>query len=1056
MEKVSLSNKVFTDNPLLDEIVYNARQIATGIVVKDYDLANKNETKESMLNGDTLVAIGNNTISFSNFYYDEEILEHLYSKETAAAFARDNNLIPKADRQKLLNLAIQIFKDNYEEQNNYYRMLHGQPNYDETGAWKGLWIDTKYINSVTPTSIDHVSAFYKEEYDYDDDGNRIVVSDYQPIDQLSVSQKNLIYENGTCENIYNDTNTLASWDLTQFDVRYIMHIGDREVDYYNARVADRFALLYCPESDAQEVQRRFKDLFEANRLYLLYTGYSEAYKYRSDYYDNFMMIFLTIQTIIDLIVELPEYIIRRDIFDTRTCKYIFESNGVKYFKDIPLKYQVALVKNLNKLIKFKSTDKCIVDIVSIFGAENIEVFRYYIMKDRYVNSKDILDYYDEKKVTTDSMGNTTVSEDNDKDYDLKFIKVPLLDKYDNYIRKDSSVLKYDTVVESDAYWTGDKQYKDVKQDIKDIDFTVLRSKYYSIEAVIDLAKRNFTLGYFMNILMYNNVDKSALMINLPNVSTTKKFELVDTIIALFSLSYIYYGVEDTIVDTRSKCAQILGFNMEADLAKISAWLEENHKGLTLKDLHVETYAVPDNNSIISFNQLQDIFFTNKDCYDHIIKVMRNPPSKEIYDAYRYLYKTLLIMNYNMEYFLVGNNTIVDQYKANGYKSKFIVLPKEEDYHNPDDFTRDWKWLVKSVDDNNLCFVVPDTFSEDHNLDLYIKENNDLKKIGTAKMAYTYREFLRYKDGSLFSFITRILNMNSKDTRQEACVNAIQAIVSYMKDYIDQDKINLDTVFAGLPSISIDFIKQYVTEVIDFFKSFKIFTHDSSIIYSIDDKFENYVQLIDHILLKYLFDKSEIIKIEDAIQGMTTGLTAKEKCRMIDKVWFDITTWLTKNYSEYYNSDNYKQVEKIIRDYKEHYTTLTMNSEEFNAENHYIKEIDDYAVDAIVHMLIDLVYEEHVNILESIHTEYNNTYDDYYRDDWLVDIGILLISRYLEDRMRYQDDITRSDFYDFYSVLLMNDARQSMNHSQSKSERYNLIDDYYSINTQEFPAHQFDT
>ena len=81
MEKVSLSNKVFTDNPLLDEIVYNARQIATGIVVKDYDLANKNETKESMLNGDTLVAIGNNTISFSNFYYDEEILANSEQKD---------------------------------------------------------------------------------------------------------------------------------------------------------------------------------------------------------------------------------------------------------------------------------------------------------------------------------------------------------------------------------------------------------------------------------------------------------------------------------------------------------------------------------------------------------------------------------------------------------------------------------------------------------------------------------------------------------------------------------------------------------------------------------------------------------------------------------------------------------------------------------------------------------------------------------------------------------------------------------------------------------------
>ena len=79
------------------------------------------------------------------------------------------------------------------------------------------------------------------------------------------------------------------------------------------------------------------------------------------------------------------------------CKYIFESNGVKYFDDIPLKYQIALVKNLNKLIKFKSTDKCIVDIISIFGINNIEVFKYYIMKDRYLNKPNDLDYYNNKK-----------------------------------------------------------------------------------------------------------------------------------------------------------------------------------------------------------------------------------------------------------------------------------------------------------------------------------------------------------------------------------------------------------------------------------------------------------------------------------------------------------------------------------------------------------------------------------------------------------------------------------------------------------------------------------
>ena len=35
MHKPTLSNKVFTENPLLDEIVYNARQLATGVILKD-------------------------------------------------------------------------------------------------------------------------------------------------------------------------------------------------------------------------------------------------------------------------------------------------------------------------------------------------------------------------------------------------------------------------------------------------------------------------------------------------------------------------------------------------------------------------------------------------------------------------------------------------------------------------------------------------------------------------------------------------------------------------------------------------------------------------------------------------------------------------------------------------------------------------------------------------------------------------------------------------------------------------------------------------------------
>lgn len=1114
MQKPTLSNKVFTENPLLDEIVYNARQLATGVILKDEDKANNAETVDSIHMGDVLIAINKGNAKFSNFTYDSEFLRQYYPSESdVIKYAMDNDLIPESDRPTLLKMAINSFTENYVEYNDYYRMLHGLPGYDETGIWEGLWIDTKYINESSPTGMDHVSNMYREEYGEDADGNKIVVSDYQLIHELPFATKNLLYDNGTCESIINASTYLANWELTQDDVMYVMHMGEREVDYYDARVAERFSLLYCPSCDSEEVKRRFKDLFEANRLYLLYTMYSEAYKLRSDYYDNFMMIFLVIQTIIDMIVELPEYIIRRDVFDTRTCKYIFESNGVKYFRDIPLRYQIALVKNLNKLIKFKSTDKCIVDIISIFGVENIEVFKYYIMKDhnavleKPIGQKESDVYYlDNTKEVIDQKGDSHVRQDNDSNYDLKFIKVPLQGKYDDYIRTESNIYSYDSVVEGDDHWVGDQDYQTVKSDIKDLDFTILRSKYYSIEAVIDLARRNFTMVYFMNMLMNHNIDETLLKVNMPNISTTRKFELMDIICVLFSLSYIYYGVEDTIIDTRAKAAQILGFNMNADLSKISSWLHENHRGLHLKDLHIDTFQVPEDGKIMSFNELQDMFFTNKDCYDHIHQVMVNPPSKEIYDAYRYIYKALLTTDRNMEYFLIGDNPVVDQYKEQGFKSKFISIPKQieyycpnchalvdpamlasgattcpvckkiigdvysEQYTNPDDYNRDYKWMLDSMDESTLYFVIRNDFDSSHMHDLYVKENGALKNVGTARMAYTYREYLRYKDVVLFSFLNNIAQIRSSATRQEACVNSIQSIVTFLKDYIDQDgadAIPLDTVFSGLPSISLDFIKRYVTEVIDFFKSFKIFTHGSSIIYTIDDRFENYVQLIDHVLLKYLFDKADIVKIEDYLEGKATldngfllnkgpgigvSLNAKERHELIDKVWFSIYRWLEKNYSEFYNSENYQEAERVIREYNERIITLIESDQAMAGK--YIEDIQDAAVDAILRMLVSIIKDDRLEIDERIHVESTKIIDEFY-NEWVADLALLLVKREVSDRLMYQDDYTRNDLYDVYTKYDIRDGKQLIYTDRLLSERYGLFDAINMITTQEFPEHSFD-
>ncbi len=947
-------NKVLTENPLLDEIVWNAKTLARGVVLKDQTEADKYETLETVQSGDLLIAIEQHGITFERFIYTTELLKKVpgITNEQIVSWAEDNSLIPDYLRPTLTNVASNEFLNNFVEKNNYYRRLHGEPAYDESGEWQGLWID---VNTISESNSNpSLSMQYM-----DTEGTK-----YQLIHKLSIGYIEILYDNGTIDNITTNETLLSNLGLNKYDVMYLNHIGSKSIEYYDARRADRFEMLYCPSADSIEVENRFKDLLEANRLVTLYTIYSEAYKFQSEYYDRFMMIMIIIQTIVDMIVELPEYIIRRDVFDLRTCEYIFESNGVDYFPNIPIKYQVALIKNLNKLIKFKSTDKCIVDICSIFGVDSIEVFKYYILKSRKVSSVTDLKYYDETKEVTDTAGNTTIESDNEKNYDINFVKVPILEPYDNYIRSSKNIYDYDSLTNSDDYWIGDKEIDSVRKEIEDMDFTLLRSKYYSIEAVIDIAKKTFELTYFTNAIMYNGIDKSRLVISLPNISNKKKFEIIDVIITLYALSYIYYGAEDDIMNTQGKILQVLGFNMDADLKTIGEYLFETH-GVTLKDLKVDGFMIPDDNQMLTFKQLELIYTTNKDIYDHVVYELTRPMRKETYDAYKYIYDSLFIMKLNMEYFSIPS---------------------------------------------------------------------------TGEIATTYTDFLAYKEPLLSSYLMSIKAITDVDRRQATCIDAIQQITTYLKDYIDNDVVDLDNIFSGLPSISMDFIKTYIQEVVDFFKSFKIFIHDMAITYIFQDKFQNTMLMIDWMLLKFIFDKSEVIKIEDWIAKNYISMDKCEKIEYVDKLWMSIDTWIQKNYGDYYNKDLYSALTKIIRDSKEYFS-------HFDSHEQGFEDIYDKFYQMIVTMTISSIYHMDDKIVEKLYTMDK---DEFFSDQIQDLINQMTIDVEYHQGFRPNDDNLITTLID--KATRSASGRERINKStllfDDLSSSYRPIDNYYIILTSE--------
>lgn len=616
------SLNIKTDNiPLLDELIFSLKKIVNTCVLKDQEQANKNETITSLRNSDLYISCILGRTTYDMFTYNQRELENVgIPYYLIDECLRDNKKIPEIFRKKLNEVKVKQTIDEYEELNNYYRMLNGLPNLGD----KGLKIDA----SMIPQDIEGIdTSLYLHE--------------------MPNSHIDILYIFGVIDELIKD----------HPDKKYLKYMGSKSISIYNSRTAVDGQLLYMTSDVPTEVSVRFKEKIEINRVYTMKTVYSEAFKLGSDYYDNFIRSFILVQTMVDMITELPDMIIKREIFDIRMIKLIFENNGIDFFEEIPYRYQLAMVRNINRLIKFKSTTKNIIDICSLFGFENIKVFKYYLLKyrniDRYGNYN-----FNYKEVIDEDTGEKKIVEDLDKDFELKLIKIPVDGLADDYIQDKSNYTEYDEVCYFDKYWNGDLEHEYVKSCIMEKEFNYVQSKYISIDTLYSLSELSFELIYFYNMIFDDVLFEDQLTLQVPQINGLGVFRFVDLICYLYALMYEYNGFEDRIFDSATKIMSIKGFNFKADMAKLAEYIYE--KGYTLEELGVADFQIPDS-YVLSYNQLMEIFTKNKNIHDHIIHELYNANNKEIYDIYKTIYDSLMITELNLEFFKLSNGKTASTY-----------------------------------------------------------------------------------------------------------------------------------------------------------------------------------------------------------------------------------------------------------------------------------------------------------------------------------------------------------------------------------------------------------
>jgi len=837
----SVNGKVYTEHALMDEIVYNCKIILANIVIKNDTLANYYETEESLNDATYYMMVLDGRMTFELCPFTYKMLETYghFSYDEIYQYLYDRSKIPVEERQPLLDYACQYIEDNYEEKNNYYRSLIGLPPYGTT----------EYNIYITKND-------FPDDYDTSD------IDFSKPLHEQSVEVISVLSTFGVIDK-------LIEKYKYQFSYKYLRHLGDKSLDDVAIRRAFKWEILYMPSVD-QLVKDRYSELYGYNRKIYIDRYDQEAYEFNNEYYSAIMIINLIAQTFADMIVDVPEWYIRRDIFDMRSVQYFLESYGVDYYKNIPLRYQVRIVKSLNKLIKYKSSNKNNFDIIDIFGMKDTKIYKYYLFK----------------KQRPDGLGGYVEFNPDDPDsqlnaFDLEFIKTEIDGTYDDHIKDPAYRYSYDEMTYADKYWDGeffdfDDQYNQHQAVYKEHlirDFIIEPTKLMTLESDISLSEYAFQMSYFVGMITDSRTNiefqSAEQQIMVPSIDPEKIFNLSDLFTLLVALSYSYDDLDTTIKvpnDIEEEKTEpfpdyepLLILNGEFIEAPDHEFVEYYTQGELLEyfDENIDYYG-PDIyydepvEGSITENQLFDIGIDKNYMFWEVYGIIDQSQyltwiNEKMFTMFNNESEHHRVFGFNMEADLEWLQDVIGYERHSEFNFKrgytleelgvenFIppvtitsIDELNEIYNNNKaiyDHLRDlmsYGYNKVSPDDPNTAFdkdyyeyeVVKFVFSY-----LFTKTFDYERFTYNGHKMNKYEEILLHRDYVLYTFFNRINTEPNIETRRDNIRNVISDIVTTLEYYLSAD--GLDYIFSFTATNGVQDVINYITLMINFFKSYKV-------------------------------------------------------------------------------------------------------------------------------------------------------------------------------------------------------------------------------------------
>lgn len=645
---------------LLQTMLKHLTTIVDSAVIKYNRKALENETAQSIRVYDFYIASVEKTSTFASYprFSQQAIVNAgvptytpvqsniLEGKYTAMMMSVNKNYIPNEYRQRVVEEQRKINIEAYERNgdgNNYYRMLSGLPNIEDTE-----YIDLYNIDGITEDLYEKYKIPSGATIHTIDDDKIRILKNCGIIDKLIAAHP---------------------------DKKYLNHLGTDRIDPSIARRANNFALLKIDSTDIpSSFVDKFSKIYDQNREYVNTVLYNRSLAdiHGADY-DNFMalcVMFMTIQRMVSLAFKDG---IERDLYDWEFIQRLYASYNIPFIESLSMDTHMTLIKNFNYLLRHKSTDKVLFDLCSLLGYTNIQIDRYFLIKDQKFDANG------NPIIIKDESGNIIAN----KTYDLYFKSIDMREQNVTLALQDSTTTKtYEEVTESDPLWWDSG---DLKNTILEEDFNYYESKYISLNMMYNMSDILFDITYAMGTILNqkDNIEANDISINLPRINNGRTFSLFNAAVFIIAGLCKMNGFAGNIPDANA-IFSIYGYNRTdfpeltdgRTIAAFKAWQNRQFKNKKKYDSDDIVYddiangnitkyddSVSDlwENGVVSLNDFDTLFGGVKNLNDSLVEAMWETDDIDMYTAYRALHDTFMTKEYTNTMFTKKDGTVARTY-----------------------------------------------------------------------------------------------------------------------------------------------------------------------------------------------------------------------------------------------------------------------------------------------------------------------------------------------------------------------------------------------------------